>query len=139
MPSNTISNITGIVAATAALATVGLAACGSDSKDAGSPTATAGKSGLNVEVGNTINYMSVGTTADLDCVDGKSLTVGGTNNTLTVKGACASVNIGGSDNKITFRGINKDLTVIGFNNTITYSAGDPKVTNTGTNNTINKG
>ncbi|MCB0944308.1 MAG: hypothetical protein KDB49_04475, partial [Mycobacterium sp.] len=63
-----------------------LAGCGSNSSDTTSPTATAGKSGAQVEVGNTINYGSFGTTADIDCADGKSLNVGGSNNTLTVKG-----------------------------------------------------
>ena len=65
------------------------------------PTATAGTSGAQVEVGNTINYGSFGTTADIDCADGKSLNIGGSNNTLTVKGTCANVNIGGADNKVT--------------------------------------
>ncbi|CRZ16167.1 DUF3060 domain-containing protein [Mycolicibacterium neworleansense] len=128
--------IFGIGAAAAAFT---LAACGSESSDTNTPSATAGQSGVNVEVGNTINYMSVGTTTDIDCADGKSLTVGGTNNTLTVKGTCANVNIGGSDNKITFERIDKGLTIIGLNNTVTYAAGDPKVTNTGSNNKVNKG
>ncbi|OCB54141.1 hypothetical protein A5722_21295 [Mycobacterium vulneris] len=128
--------ILGIGAAAAAFT---LAACGSESSDSKTPSATAGESGVNVEVGNTINYMSVGTTTDIDCADGKSLTVGGTNNTLTVKGTCANVNIGGSDNKITFERIDKGLTIIGLNNTVSYAAGDPKVTNTGSNNKVNKG
>ena len=62
-----------------------------------------------------------------------------TNNTLTVKGTCESVNIGGADNKITLDKIDSQLHVVGFNNTITYKNGDPKVDNVGTNNTINKG
>ena len=82
---------------------LGLAGCGSDSSDTNTPTATAGSSGAQVEIGNTINYGSFGTTADIDCADGKSLNVGGSNNTLTVKGTCANVNIGGADNKITIR------------------------------------
>ena len=65
---------------------LGLAGCGSESSDTNTPTATAGTSGAQVEVGNTINYGSFGTTADIDCADGKSLNVGGSNNTLTVKG-----------------------------------------------------
>lgn len=128
-----------VLAVGAAAAALTLAACGSESSDTATPSATAGESGVNVEVGNTINYMSVGTTTDIDCADGKSLTVGGTNNTLTVKGTCANVNIGGSDNKITFERIDKGLTIIGLNNTVTYAAGDPKVTNTGSNNKVNKG
>ena len=80
-----------------------LAGCGSESSDTDTPTATAGTSGGQVEVGNTINYGSFGTTADIDCADGKSLNIGGSNNTLTVKGTCANVNIGGADNKVTLR------------------------------------
>ena len=85
-----------------AAASLVLAGCGSESSDSKTPTATAGTSGAQVEVGNTINYGSFGTTADIDCADGKSLNIGGSNNTLTVKGTCANVNIGGADNKVTF-------------------------------------
>ncbi|PRC48342.1 hypothetical protein C6A85_80330, partial [Mycobacterium sp. ITM-2017-0098] len=66
---------------------LGLTACGSTSDDSTRPSATAGSSGAQVEIGNTINYGSFGTTADIDCADGKSLNVGGSNNTLTIKGA----------------------------------------------------
>ena len=115
MHSPTLAAGIGAVAVAAALA-----GCGSNSSDTTSPTATAGKSGAQVEVGNTINYGSFGTTADIDCADGKSLNVGGSNNTLTVKGTCASVNIGGADNKIVFDNIGKELSVVGLNNTVTY-------------------
>ena len=117
---------------------VGLAGCGSESKETNSPTATAGSSGAQVEIGNTINYGSFGTTAEIDCADGKSLNVGGSNNTLTVKGTCASVNIGGADNKITFDKVDKDLSVVGLNNTVTYKDGDPKVNDLGSGNKISK-
>ena len=100
---------------------------------------TAGSSGVQVEIGNTINYGSVGTTADIDCADGKSLTVGGSNNTLTVKGTCANVNIGGADNKVTFDKIVDGLSVVGLNNTVSYNDGDPKVNDTGSGNSIKKG
>ena len=118
---------------------LGLAGCGAESKDTNAPTVTAGSSGAQVEVGNTINYGSFGTTADIDCADGKSLNVGGSNNTLTVKGTCASVNIGGADNKITFDKIDKDVSVVGLNNTITYKDGDPKVNDLGSGNSVKKG
>jgi hypothetical protein len=95
--------------------------------------------GVNVVVVKTKKTLRGAPTPHLDCADGKSLTVGGTNNTLTVKGTCANVNIGGSDNKITFERIDKGLTIIGLNNTVSYAAGDPKVTNTGSNNKVNKG
>jgi Protein of unknown function (DUF3060) len=119
---------------------IGLAGCGSESKDTNKPTATVGTSGGGqVEVGNTINYGSVGTTADIDCADGKSLNVGGSNNQLTVKGTCANVNIGGADNTITLERIDKDLSVVGFNNKVTYKDGDPSVNNTGSGNSVSKG
>jgi len=124
------------VPALAALA-IGLAGCGSDSGT--SPTMTAGSSGVQVEIANTINYGSVGTTAEIDCADGKSLNIGGSNNTLTVKGTCANVNIGGADNKVTFDRIDKEISVVGLNNTVTYSDGDPKINDTGSNNKISKG
>lgn len=133
MPMNSPTLIAGI----SVIAAIALSGCGSTSKDSTSPTATAGSSGAQVEVGNTINYGSFGTTAEIDCADGKSLNVGGSNNTLTVKGTCASVNIGGADNKITFGTIDKELSVVGLNNTITYK-GDPKVNNLGSGNTLNK-
>jgi len=122
-----------------ALAAVALAGCSSKGSEDSSPTATAGKSGAQLEVGNTINYGSFGTTTEIDCGDGKSLNVGGSNNTLTVRGTCSSVNVGGADNTITFDNINKELSIVGLNNTVTYKAGEPKVNNLGTGNNINKG
>lgn len=127
-----------LLAAVAAVSAVVLAGCGSESGDTNTPTATAGTSGAQVEIGNTINYGSFGTTADIDCADGKSLNIGGSNNTLTVKGTCANVNIGGADNKITFERIDKELNVVGLNNTVTYTDGDPKINDTGRDNHINK-
>lgn len=119
-------------------ATLGLAGCGSNGKKE-SPTATAGTSGAQVEIANTINYGSFGTAADIDCADGKSLNVGGSNNTLTVKGTCDSVNIGGADNKVTLEKVDKDISVVGLNNTVTYKAGDPKVDDLGSGNSVKKG
>ena len=119
----------------AAVAAVGLAGCA----DSGSPTVSAGSSGVQVEIANTINYGSVGTTAEIDCADGKSLTVGGSNNSLTVKGTCSNVNVGGADNRLTFEKIVDGLSVVGLNNTVTYSDGDPKVNDTGSGNSIRKG
>lgn len=116
-----------------------LAGCGSQSNDTNTPTVTAGSSGAQVEVGNTINYGSFGTTADIDCADGKSLNIGGSNNTLTVTGTCANVNIGGADNKVEFEGIDKEISVVGLNNVVTYKDGDPKINDTGSNNKISKG
>ncbi|AQA01798.1 hypothetical protein BVC93_04365 [Mycobacterium sp. MS1601] len=125
-----------LLLAATALALVG---CGSQSSDTTSPTVTAGTSGAQVEVGNTINYGSFGTTAEIDCADGKSLNVGGSNNTLTVSGVCASVNIGGADNRITFDTVDNELTVVGINNTVTYTDGEPRVDNLGSGNKIEKG
>src|ERR1044072_6369928 len=120
--------------ALAVLAAVALAGCGAESSDTHTPTATAGSSGAQVEVGNTINYGSFGTTADIDCADGKSLNIGGSNNTLTVKGTCANVNIGGADNKVTFDKVDKEISVVGLNNTVTHSAGAPETKDTAPNN-----
>ncbi|KWX59112.1 DUF3060 domain-containing protein [Mycobacterium sp. NAZ190054] len=123
----------------AATLAVALSACGSTSEDTDTPTATAGTSGAQIEIGNTINYGSFGTTAEIDCADGKSLNVGGSNNTLTVKGACANVNIGGADNKISFDRVDDELSVVGLNNTVTYRDGEPTVNDTGSNNSITRG
>lgn len=119
--------------------TVGLTACGSNSEDTSDPTMTAGANGAQVEIGNTINYGSFGTTADIDCADGKSLNIGGSNNTLTVTGTCANVNVGGADNKLTLDRVDSELSVVGLNNTVTYRDGEPKINDTGSNNTITKG
>lgn len=131
--------LVGVLAGCAAVSVLSLAGCGSNSSDTNSPTATVGSSGVQVEIANTINYGSVGTTADIDCADGKSLTIGGSNNTLTVKGTCANVNIGGADNKVTFDKIESGLSVVGLNNTVTYADGEPSVNDTGSGNSIKKG
>jgi hypothetical protein len=131
--------LVGLFGALAGVAVLSLAGCGSQSSDTNSPTATVGTSGVQVEIANTINYGSVGTTAEIDCADGKSLTIGGSNNTLTVKGTCSNVNIGGADNKITLDKIGTGLSVVGLNNTVTYSDGDPTVNDTGSGNSIRKG
>lgn len=127
-----------ITAIGVAAALAGMTGCGSESSDTNSPTATVGTSGAQVEIANTINYGSFGTTADIDCADGKSLNIGGSNNTLTVKGTCASVNIGGADNKVTFDRVDNSLTVVGLNNTVTYRDGTPKVDDRGSGNSIDK-
>lgn len=129
----------GFVGSVAAMAVaIGLAGCGSGEQSPTPPTMTAGTSGAQVEVGNTINYGSFGTTAEIDCAEGKSLNVGGSNNTLTVKGTCANVNIGGTDNKITIDRIDQKISVVGLNNVVTYQNGDPTVDDLGSGNRINK-
>ena len=75
----------------------------------------------------------------LDCASGKSLNVGGSDNTLTVTGTCETATITGANNKITFDKVNTRITVLGMDNTITYKDGDPKVDKIGQSNTINKG
>ncbi|MFY1621412.1 DUF3060 domain-containing protein [Micromonospora sp. WMMD736] len=131
------ARIAGSIAAV--LTALGLAACGSEGSESDSPTATVGDSGAQVEIGDTINYGSFGTTSEIDCADGKSLNVGGSNNTLTVIGTCANVNIGGADNTITFEKVDTDITVVGFNNTVTYSDGEPTINDTGSGNTVTQG
>jgi Protein of unknown function (DUF3060) len=128
----------------------GIAGCGGKNNNAApsttgpsSPTSTSStpsttSTGGQFDIGNTINYGSLGTTTTLDCGDGKSLNVGGSNNTLTVNGTCGTVSIGGADNKITINKIDNNLNVVGFNNTITYKDGNPKIENLGTGNSINK-
>lgn len=118
---------------------LGLAGCGASGKGSNAPTATAGTSGAQIEFGNTINYGSFGTTANIDCANGKSLNVGGSNNTLTVTGTCATVQIGGADNKVTFDTVDKELNVVGLNNTVTYQGGDAKVNDLGSGNSVKKG
>ncbi len=143
MNPNRIAMAAGVVAAAALV----LSGCGSqDNKTGGSSSAAAGTTGTSgapttaqVEVGNTINYSAVGTTREIDCANGKSLTVGGANNTLTVKGTCAKANIGGTDNKVAFDKVDQELAVVGMHATVTYKDGAPKVTNTGTGNTVTKG
>lgn len=89
--------------------------------------------------GTTISYSSFGTTADIDCGNGKSLTVAGSNNTLTVTGACGSLSVDGADNTIRLARVDGQLSVPGLNNTITYKAGDPQVDDSGTGNRISRG
>jgi hypothetical protein len=115
---------------------IALAGCGSDGD---SPQVTATPTAGQLEIGNTINYGSFGTTAGIDCADGKSVNVGGSNNTLNVRGTCSIVLVSGADNRITFEKIDKELSVIGLNNTVIYGAGQPKVNNLGTGNDIRKG
>ena len=127
MTPNRIAIAAGIVA-TAALVLTG---CGSqDNKTGGASSSAAGTAGTSaapttaqVEVGNTINYSAVGTTREIDCANGKSLTVGGANNTLTVKGTCTKANIGGTDNKVTFEKVDQELDVVGMHATVTYKDG----------------
>lgn len=127
--------------------TLGMAGCGPKNNNtapttspgaSSSPAPSTTSTGAQFDIGNTINYGSLGTTTTLDCGDGKSLNVGGSNNTLTVKGTCGTVSIGGADNKITIDKIATQLNVVGFNNTISYKDGEPKVDNLGSGNSIKK-
>lgn len=105
----------------------GVAGCGSESPE----SARVSKS-----FDETINYQSFGTTSAVDCADGKSLTVAGSNNRLTVRGRCEAVNVAGADNRITVERVEKSLTVTGLNNSITYRSGEPTVDDRGSGNTI---
>jgi Protein of unknown function (DUF3060) len=136
-----------VVTLSAVAVVFGMAGCGgknntevpttvSPTSSTSTPSTTS--TGAQFDIGNTINYGSLGTTTTLDCGDGKSLNVGGSNNTLTVNGTCGTVSIGGADNKITIHKIDKHLNVVGFNNTIIYKDGNPKVENLGNGNTITK-
>ncbi|EKF24866.1 hypothetical protein C731_1041 [Mycolicibacterium hassiacum DSM 44199] len=116
-----------------------VAGCGSDHGDSDAPSATLGTSGARVDIGQSINYGSVGTTADIDCADGKALNIAGSNNKLTVKGTCASVTITGADNRVTIDRVEKEIHVLGLNNTVNYRDGEPSVHDAGSNNTVTKG
>jgi len=96
------------------------------------------RQGTQVEVGSTINYGSFGTKAEIDCGQGKSLNVGGSNNKLTVTGTCASISVGGADNTIAVNRVDGELSVVGLNNRVTYKAGDPTVNDTGSGNQVSK-
>lgn len=108
--------------------TVPLAGCGSDEGEPPVPV-----------VGATITYSSFGTTADIDCGRGKSLNVAGSNNTLTVRGSCASVSVGGADNTILADRIDGVLAVAGLNNIVSYQQGEPTVNDEGAGNRISRG
>jgi len=134
MNSARISGIGGALAAVMCLA----ALSGCTSTPNGDNGSGSGATNTPVEVGNTVNYTSTGSTNVLDCADGKSLTIGGANNTLTVNGTCSTVNIGGTDNKVTLDTVTTALDVVGMNATVVYKNGSPKVNNTGSRNTIHK-
>lgn len=91
-----------------------------------------------LEFGDTINYGAFGTNTEVDCADGKSLNVGGSNNTLKVKGDCTVVSIAGADNRITLNKVDRSLTITGLNNAVTYRTGEPKVDDRGSGNTVRR-
>ena len=87
----------------------------------------------------TVGYGSVGTSAQIDCAAGKSLDVTGSNNSLTVLGACWTVRVSGADNRIRLERVDGDLSVTGLNNIIDYRHGDPAVHDEGSGNRISRG
>lgn len=93
----------------------------------------------SVQVGDTMVYASVGQTATVACEAGKSLNVTGSDNTLTVTGACETLSVGGTKNNITVDKVNTRITILGMDNTVTYKDGEPKVDKLGPNNTVTKG
>ncbi|ULE32969.1 DUF3060 domain-containing protein [Mycobacterium sp. IDR2000157661] len=124
-----------------AAAALALSGCGAQAPAAdlvAQTEATVQDNGAQVEVGNTIYYGSFGTTAEVDCGDGKTLNVGGSNNTLDVNGTCSSVIVGGADNKITLATVQDEIDVVGVNNTVTYADGDPRIDDVGSGNTVEK-
>ena len=130
--------VAGCGAATVALALTGCGAEIQATAEESQTEATVQDTGAQVELDNTIYYGSFGTTADIDCGDGKSLNVGGSNNTLTVVGTCASLIVGGADNEITLETVQNDIDVVGLNNSVTYGSGDPKIDDLGSGNKITK-
>ena len=91
------------------------------------------------QTNDTVSYGSVGKTAQIDCGAGKSLEIAGSNNSLTVVGACWSVEVGGADNRIRLDRIDGTLSVTGLNNTVDYLDGEPTVRDEGSGNRINRG
>lgn len=83
-----------------------------------------------------IRYESFGTTSTVDCADGKSLTVLGSNNKLTVRGRCAAVDVAGADNRVSIDRVDQTLTITGFNNSVSYRNGEPTVDDRGSGNTV---
>ena len=92
-----------------------------------------------IEAVETISYGSFGTSADIDCGAGGSLSVEGSNNALTVTGRCVTLRVGGADNTITVQRVDRELSVPGLNNTVSYRDGDPTVYDSGSGNRITKG
>lgn len=126
-----------LITVLASLGVLGLlTGCGSG-EDTGGANDSSGV-GASIEVAGTINYGSFGTKSDIDCAEGKSLNVGGSNNVLKVRGTCRTVSVGGADNTITLERVDGELNVVGLNNTVSYAAGEPAVTDTGTGNRITK-
>lgn len=105
-----------------------LAGCGSGDGPAGSQP-----------VAGTVDYGSFGTTATIDCADGSSVNIAGSNNRLNISGRCDSIRVGGADNRITIEQIDGELTVAGLNNTIVYRGGEPAISDTGPGNRISRG
>ena len=114
--------------AVSASAGLALSGCGSDDN-----------AGPQTSAGSTLSYDSFGTKAGIDCADGRSLDIGGSNNTIAVTGNCESVTVSGADNKIHLDKVEKSLVVDGLNNTVVYGAGEPEVSNRGTGNDIRQG
>ncbi|MCB9440865.1 MAG: DUF3060 domain-containing protein [Mycolicibacterium sp.] len=102
--------------------------CGSDS----------GTSDGHGKPGDAITYAGVGTTMTVDCGDGRSLTVTGSNNTLTVTGRCANVDVPGNDNRLRATAITGRIHASGINNTVRYDDGNPQV-DAAAGNTVRKG
>ena len=130
-------SILGASAVTLAAVT-GLSDCGGATNSASSHSGKPKRATAQLEFGNTINYGAFGTNTQVNCDDGKSLNVGGSNNTLAVRGHCESVNILGADNRLVVDAVDRTLTIAGLNNSVTYRRGDPKIEDHGSGNTIAK-
>lgn len=128
-------NLRPILVAGAALLAVGAGVAGCDSEPA-PKSARIAKGYADAQFSDTITYRSFGTTSAVDCADGKSLNVAGSNNSLTVRGRCEAVNVAGADNRITVERVEKSLTVTGLNNSVTYRGGEPTVDDRGSGNVI---
>ena len=120
-----------LVGSIVVIAVLGITGCSSKKQTVDKPPVA--------EINNTINDGTFGKTDTLNCAQGKSLNIGGSKNTFTVKGTCGSVVIGGDENKVSFEKVDTEIVVAGLNNTVTYLDGDPNIQDLGTGNTITKG
>ena len=102
-------------------------------------TAGCGSDRPAINPADVITYDSLGTRAEIDCENGKSVVIGGSNNTLMLRGTCLSVRVGGADNRSTVQRIDAELSVDGVHNPVSYTEGDPEITDTGTGNKIGPG
>lgn len=116
-----------LLSAVALLAVPLSAGCGSEEPD------------VHGDPGGPISYSPVGTTMTIDCGPGRPLSIGGSNNKLTVTGRCTDIEITGNDNRVTVDEASGAIRAGGVNNIVIYRDGKPKVSASGGGNTVRRG